>query len=553
MLLYAIINTFKKNSEVQNTKSYPYYHVFYFITEDNMTYNNPILPGFHPDPSICRVGEDYYLINSSFEYFPSIPVFHSKDLIHWEQYGHCIAERDKLALRKGCPNLTGIYASTIRYHKGTFYVVSTNVAYGEKDEGNFFVHTKDPKTGWSDPIHLDTPGIDPSFFFDEDDRTYYTGAFNGKIFMQEIDISTGASIGELEYIWDGTGGNDPEGPHIYKKDGWYYLLISEGGTEHCHMITMAKSRNIHGPYDSYEKNPVLTNRSHGTVLKAIGHADLVQDQNDNWWVVCLGIRPISYPYRHNLGRETMLAPVVWNKNSWPEFANNGILEETIETANLPLSTTSFCPDSMQLAGTDTYYDDFSLAKLNDSWNCIYNPAYDFYTLHTIQSSTGLTLHGNQHTIDTTESIAWLGRRQEHHNVTVCTKLTFTPDSEGDEAGLTIYLNNRHHYEIALAKYQGKKCIILRRQIGSLYKVEKTVEYTNNVVYFKLTATKESYEFAYSEDGSDYITLGGGETSYLTTEVGGYFTGNYIAMYATEKDTQQSGGATFAYYDYQATT
>lgn len=177
-----------------------------------MKYNNPILPGFHPDPSICRVGNDYYLVTSSFEYFPSIPVFHSKDLIHWEQYGHCITNEDDLCLQKGFPSRTGIYAPTIRYHKGTFYVVFTNVAYGGKDDGNFFVHTTDPKKGWSKPIPIDTPGIDPSFFFDENDNVYYTGASNGKIFMQQIDITTGKSIGQMQFIWGGTGGNDPEGP-----------------------------------------------------------------------------------------------------------------------------------------------------------------------------------------------------------------------------------------------------------------------------------------------------------------------------------------------------
>lgn len=516
-----------------------------------MKYSNPILPGFHPDPSICRVGDDYYLINSSFEYFPSIPIFHSKDLIHWEQYGHCITKKDTLALRKGCPNLTGIYASTIRYHKGTFYVVSTNVAYGEKDDGNFYIHTTDPKKGWSDPVHIDTPGIDPSFFFDEDDRVYYTGACNGKIFMQEIDIATGTLLSDLEYIWEGTGGNDPEGPHIYRKDGWYYLMISEGGTEQCHMITMARSHNIHGPYIPYEHNPVLSNRSRGTALKAIGHGDLVQDQNGNWWSVCLGIRTITYPYKHNLGRETMLVPVVWEENEWPVFAKNGVLEDTIETPNLPLSDTPFRPDSMQLVGQNIYYDDFSSNTLNDSWNCIYNPAYNFYTLRKDNADTGLTLHGNNNSLDSTDNFTWLGRRQEHHNFTVRTKLTFTPQKEGDEAGLTIYLNNRHHYEIALAKYNNKNCIILRRQIGSLFKIEKVDEYTGNIVYFKLSGSNDTYDFAYSTDGNCFTAFGSGETSYLTTEVGGYFTGNYIGLYTTNKDDHIHNDATFDFFDYRA--
>lgn len=519
-----------------------------------MKYNNPILPGFHPDPSICRVENDYYLVTSSFEYFPSIPVFHSKDLIHWEQYGHCITNEDDLCLRKGFPSRTGIYAPTIRYHKGTFYVVCTNVAYGGKDEGNFFVHTTDPKEGWSKPIPLNTPGIDPSFFFDEDDNVYYTGAADGKIFLQQIDITTGKHIGQMQFIWGGTGGNDPEGPHLYKKDGWYYLLISEGGTELGHMITMARSRKITGPYMAYEKNPVLTNRSHSMELKAIGHADLIQDQNDNWWAVCLGIRTISYPYRHNLGRETMLVPVVWEKDRFPVFANNGLLEDVIETDKLPLSLEPFEPDSKNLVGSFHYYDDFSADVLNSCWNTIYNPDKSLYALtadRADMSASGITLYGGVHAIGSVDSITWLGRRQEHHFFDAVTKLTFDPASNGDEAGLTIYLNNEHHYEIALAMLHDKKCLLFRRQIGSLFKIEQCIEYPDDSVYLKLQATMQEYSFSYSIDGKNYLPFGKGECAYLTTEVGGCFTGNYIALYCTNTDPSVQKGAFYHFYDYQA--
>ena len=225
-----------------------------------MEYVNPIISGFYPDPSICRVGDDFYLVNSSFEYFPGIPVFHSKDLINWEQTGHCISRPGQLALRQGVQNCVGIYAPTIRYHDGIFYVISTNVTYGSKDDGNFIVWTDDSYGEWSDPVFIDLPGIDSSLFFDDDGKVYYTGAFDNGIFMSELEFSykydengkvvdiSCKTVSEKKFIWYGTGGNDPEGPHLYKINGWYYLLISEGGTEFCHMITVARSRNIWGEY-----------------------------------------------------------------------------------------------------------------------------------------------------------------------------------------------------------------------------------------------------------------------------------------------------------------
>ena len=201
-----------------------------------MKYQNPVIPGFYPDPSICRVGEDYYLANSTFEFFPGVVISHSRDLVHWRQIGHCISRNSQLKLAEGRMNNTGIFAPTIRYHEGIFYMVVTNVAEGG---GNFYMWTKDPAGEWSDPVFLNTPGIDPSFFFDDDGKAYYTGTGSPEIYLREIDFEKGELVGETVKLWAGTGGAYPEGPHIYKKNGWYYLLISEGGTERCHMLTMA--------------------------------------------------------------------------------------------------------------------------------------------------------------------------------------------------------------------------------------------------------------------------------------------------------------------------
>lgn len=256
-----------------------------------MQYQNPILPGFHPDPSICRVGDDFYLVTSSFEYFPGLPIYHSRDLVHWEQIGHCLTRDSQVHLVTGAPNCLNIYAPTIRYHDGLFYVIVTNVT-GD-NHGNFIITAKDPAGEWSDPIALPFPGIDPSLFFDEDGKVYYLGT-DGGIYLSEMDITTGAAIGETHRLWQGTA-NNPEGPHLYKIDGMYYLLLAQGGTELCHMAVLARSESILGPYEPCPHNPILTNIGRACPSRRAGHADLVEDADGNWWAVCLGIRPLAYP------------------------------------------------------------------------------------------------------------------------------------------------------------------------------------------------------------------------------------------------------------------
>lgn len=518
-----------------------------------MKYQNPILPGMHPDPSICRVGEDYYLVTSSFEYFPGIPVFHSKDLIHWKQIGHCIERKSQLTLKKGMPSSTGIYAPTIRHHNGIFYVVCTNVAFGGETEGNFFVWTKNPfeKNAWSEPIHLDTPGIDPSFYFEEDRdhpenfHTFYTGSADQRIFLCEIDLKTGNSITPPKTIWTGTGCTCPEGPHLYKKDGMYYLMIAEGGTELAHMVTIAKSKEIFGPYESYEKNPILSNRGKDTEIKAVGHADLIKDHKGNWWAVCLGIRCISYPFRHNLGRETMLMPVVWEKDCFPVLATDGTLEVSYEAPSFCTEETADIPESL-LAGSPHYYDDFKETSFNPSWNYIYEPQPTLF--HT---GNGLEITSNGNSLNSADGSSFLGRRQEHHCFKAVTKLTLPLKEDGEEAGLTIYLNHMHHYEIALTRIKNENLIISRRQIGSLSSITHKVPIFGNQVTFLLEGSKEDYSFSYSLNGTDFLLFDKGETAYLTTEVGGKFTGNYIGLYAVSHDPEHTCTALFDFFEYQA--
>lgn len=499
-----------------------------------MKYTNPVIPGCFPDPSICRVGNDYYVVNSTFEFFPGIPVSHSQDLIHWEQIGYCIDRPDQLRLITGRISNTGLFAPTIRHHNGLFYMIVTNVANSEEGTGNFYVWAENPAGPWSDPVFLPTPGIDPSLFFDDDGRAYYTGSSDSGIVLCEVDLQNGKLLDDPAVIWGGTGGAYPEGPHLYKKDGWYYLMISEGGTERGHMLTMARSRCISGPYEACPHNPVMSNRSHRLPIDSVGHADLVCDPDGNWWAICLGTRLFGYPPRHNLGRETMLVPVTW-QGEWPVFGDHGLVHQCIETDLLP------CTQPQQT--TENWTDDFDSESLDLCWNHIYVPQEPLYRT----GHHALTLYGNAYTLSDAQPIAWIGRRQRHHGCDCTVTLHFPTCQRGEEAGLSVFMTHRHHYEIALL-HEDERKLILRRQIGSLWKIEQSIPYSNDTVTLRLEGDKNIYRFSYAL-GDQWITLGSGETQYLTTEVGGAFTGNYIALYACGNGIACQTPAAFSHFCY----
>lgn len=280
---------------------------------------NPILPGFYPDPSICRVREDFYLVTSSFSYFPGVPVFHSRDLVHWEQIGHCLTRPSQLPLDWQYVS-GGIYAPTIRHHDGRFYMVTTNVSHG----GNFYVTADDPAGAWSEPHYIrNAPGIDPTIFWDDDGSAYMMGTSGGDdpfhgVWVGRLDLTTD-TVTDRVYAWAGALCNAwaPEAPHMYRKDGWYYLMIAEGGTEDFHAVTIARSRSPLGPFEGYAGNPILTHRHLGFdyPIANVGHADLVQLEDGSWYMVALGSR-IYGGYHKNLGRETFIAPVDWS-GDWP--------------------------------------------------------------------------------------------------------------------------------------------------------------------------------------------------------------------------------------------
>lgn len=506
-----------------------------------MKYTNPILRGCYPDPSICRAGEYFYIVNSTFEFIPGIPVFRSKNLVQWEQVGHCLTRNSQLHIvaghEYGRQSASGIYAPTIRFKDGRFYMITTNML-SKEDSGNFFMWTDDIEGEWSDPIFLDTPGIDPSFFFDDDGRTYYVGTSDNQIYVSEIDLETGKLLSDRHVLWGGTGGAYPEGPHIYKKDGIYYLMISEGGTERAHMITMAKSDSLFGKYTPCPHNPLLTNRSLLRPLEAIGHADLVQDLKGNWWAVCLGTRTFSYPPKHNLGRETMLIPVNWD-GEWPVFGNDGTCEKEYDV-ELP------APVEGPIDFDEKYECNFSAAGPDMNWNYLYNPVHENY----IFEDGAVKLLGDEHCLYDWSSYTWLGRRQRAHNTTAGVTLTFAPVNEGEEAGFTLFMNHKHHYAAGLICEEGQRKIIFYRRIGSLMNREAEIVVDTDTVTFEIDSDKDFYTFYYRIDGGERTYLGRGETVYITTEVGGSFTGNYYAMYAVGNGKKSETFATFTKFKYE---
>lgn len=497
------------------------------------TYKNPIIPGFYPDPSICRVGEDYYLVNSTFEYFPGVPIFHSKDLVNWEQIGHCLTRESQLNL-KNCAPSGGIYAPTIRYHEGTFYMITTNVC----DRQNFIVHTQDPAGEWSDPVWLKQGGIDPSLYF-EDGKCYMVSIPN-MINLCEINPKTGEQLTESKMIWGGTGGRYAEAPHIYKKDGWYYLLIAEGGTEYGHKVTIARSRKIDGPYESNPANPILTHinqNAQTNPLQGVGHSDFVQAHDGSWWVLFHGFRPQS-GLHHLLGRETLLAPMRWDRNAWPVINGDGTVYLEMNAETLPLKPFQPAPIRTQ----------FNTPKLGFEWNYLYNPVVANYSLK--ERPGYLRLKTSTVQLDhRSVSPTFVGRRQQHIDCSATTAIELNNASLNDEGGITVYMTNQHHYDLLVRQGEkDKQVITLRYSLGNMQHIEKEVELPKGKFYLRVEGSNDYYSFSYSTDNKAFHKLGKMDVRYLSSETVGGFTGIYFALFAASQKPSK-GVADFEWFDY----
>jgi alpha-N-arabinofuranosidase len=510
------------------------------------TFLNPILPGFYPDPSICGVGDDYYLVLSSFEYFPGVPIFHSKDLVNWRQLGHVLTRESQLPLEKMRAS-GGIYAPTIRYHDGTFYVVTTNVDGG----GNFYVTAKDPEGPWSEPVWLDEEGMDPSLFFDDDGTVYYTrheGEGDGHIAQRVLDLEKGELRGPLRKIWGGTGGIWAEGPHLYKINSRYYLMISEGGTSYDHMVTIARSGSPWGPFEANPRNPIFTHRhlpEHP--VQALGHADLVETP-DGWWLVALGIRPQPPGKRfHHMGRETFLAPVAFNSAGWPVVNHDGTVQLEMTAPNLP-------EHPWPKASARESFDD---KVMPHHFNYLRNPRESDYDL---EARPGyLRLWGTAVTMRDQDSPTFVGRRQTHFSSVAKTQLEFEPAGENEEAGVVVRANDKHHFQAGITVRGGKRQALFRKVVKG--KVAKAVAYTDvppGPLVLSIEASPLKYEFFIQYPGGEdpAVKLGEGNTKDLSVEAIGFedgmcFTGAYFGMYATGNGERSKIPADFDWFAYRA--
>lgn len=501
-----------------------------------MIFNNPVLPGFHPDPSVCRVGHDYYLATSSFQYFPGVPIHHSRDLVHWRLIGHCLMRPSQVDLAHAS-NAGGIFAPTLRYHQGTFYMITTNVT----QKWNFFVSAADPAGPWSEPVRVDREGYDPSLFFDEDGQVYYTrwGAGN-QIVQAKIDVRNGRLDHPPRSIWSGSGAGHPEGPHLFKAHGYYYLMAAEGGTHLGHTETIARARTPLGPFENCPHNPILTHRHDNTIpIQAVGHADLIKAHDGTWWALFLGFRPQLhgfFPF-HHLGRETYLAPVHWTDDGWPLINGRKTIELEMEG-----------PAFQAAAESVPTRDDFDSPQLGLCWNFL-RGSLDVRAL--LQERPGwLRLRGSALTLDSDLTPQFTGRRQEHFCCRAAACLDFAPRRENEHAGLTVYADAQHHYELTVSLADGRRALTLFRRIGDLTARVATQELPEGLVVLEIESTRAEYRFSWSTAGQPARFLASASTRYLATEVVGGFTGVYLGMYATGNGVESQVPADFDWFDYE---
>lgn len=503
------------------------------VETDSVTYTNPVISGFNPDPSVCRAGEDYYLVTSSFEYFPGVPVYHSRDLINWQQIGYCLDRKEQLNL-DGMGLWQGIYAPVIRYHDGLFYMITTLVGGG----GNFYVTASDPTGPWSDPIWVDEGQFDPSLFFDDDGKVYCTRRGPTGIVQAEIDLKTGRLITPLKEIARGYISRDAEGPHLYKINGWYYIMIAEGGTRFLHMETMGRSKNPWGPFEPCPFNPVLAqHEGYSNTIRSTGHAELVQAHDGSWWMFFLATRHTWYDGLSNLGRETFLAPVSW-KDGWPYVEDKYVLDLNVRVKTLPLSKLNAVLKR----------DEFDAAKMGLKWMHLRNPINNSFTL--TEKEGVLRLYGNQYTLSDLNAPAFVGQKQKHISFMATARLSFLPATLNEEAGLTVYQNDRYHYDLAVTRRDGSLCLVVRKTVGDIVAETARVFLPQNAICLRIRSDERKYYFEYSlDEGGEYKTIDEGLCQLITTELASTFTGTVIAMYASGNGTMNGSPAEFEWFEY----
>lgn len=499
-------------------------------------YRNPILSGYYPDPSVLRVEDDYYLINSSFTNFPGLPLFHSRDLATWTQIANVIT-RPSQANFQGLRSSRGIYAPDISYHKGIFYVVTTCVDCG----GNMIMTATRPEGPWSEPVKLAFGGIDPSLFWDTDGKVYLVGndapaekpRYDGHraIWVQEFDPAALAVKGERTLLVNGgvditTEPSWIEGPHIFRRGAYYYLIAAEGGTGDNHSQVVFRSASVRGPFTPYANNPILSQRkldpARPNPVTSAGHAKFVQTPHGEWWATFLATRPYQ-DGMYNIGRETFLLPVTW-KDDWPLVLEDGKpIPYVAARPALPVQPKPALP----LSGDFAYTDEFDDARLADAWIGVRTPSTPFHRLE----AGYLVLESRGQLGDLQATPAFLARRQQHHIARVTTSLRFHPAHEGDRAGLVAYQSDASHLFYGLTRIGGRDMLALYvREKAAADRLLASVPVDGDAIELEIHADGGRMHFSYTAAGIKRVLRDDVDATFLSTSKAGGFTGTIIGPY-----------------------
>lgn len=495
-----------------------------------------MIPGFHPDPSVCRAGDEYVLATSSFTYFPGVPIFRSANLVDWTQVGNALDRPSQLDLSgTEVSSSFGTFAPTIRHHDGRYWMITTIFRIREPaggdapgiDSDNLFVTSDDPAGPWSEPIRISLAGIDPDLAWGPDGSCWVHYSTGARIERCRIDTDTGAVLEGPEPTWSGTGLQYPEAPHLFERDGTWYLLISEGGTERGHAVSIARGPSPTGPWESCPANPILSHRSTALPIQNTGHGDLIRATDGSWWMVLLATRPRgSTPGFHVLGRETFLAPVEW-VDGWP----------TLEPIALANERRPPGP-SDGIVGPAPACDDFDRAPLHPQWIAVRRPPS---TVSSLEARPGwLTLLGGVATLEDPHP-TFVGRRQMHER---CRARTLVDLGDAAEAGLSVRMDALFHYDVAIDADR----VVARARIGPLASVVGEAPRPAGPVVLEIstkdaTVGPDTVQLAYEDANGKVHVLAELDGRFLSTEVAGGMLGRVLGMYAV------GGHASFDWFDY----
>ncbi len=506
-------------------------------------YRNPVIAGFHPDPTIVRVENDYYLVTSSFAYFPGLPIFQSRDLVNWELIGHALTRRSQLVLENGEGISRGIFAPTIRFHDGLFYIITTDV----DGIGNFYITSRNPAGPWSDPIRLpEIKGIDPDLFFDRDGRVYIThngepegpALYDGHraIWMWEFDLEAQRVIpGSGKLIVN--GGVDLskkpiwiEAPHLYRINDWYYLSCAEGGTADQHSQVIFRTRSLTEPFIPYENNPILTQRDldpeRHDPITSTGHADFVQTPEGEWWAVFLGIRAYDRDF-HNTGRETFMLPVHW-QDEWPMILEpKTAVPWQVRRPAIEAADSGIAPQT----GNFTWRDEFETPRLRPDWMKVRTSETEWVELDAASGTVSLVALPIP--LKAKAQPAFLARVQQHLDFSASTRVEL-PQAEGIVAGLVAFQSSDFNYFLGVRKTANAYSIFLEEIRSGVSEIVARAEFMSSEkqIILGLVQKNAKLDFYYSlAPPEKKILIRNVDAKLLSTQVAGGFVGATVGIHA----------------------